>query len=265
MAKTPEQMFLDNVKQQFKKATKEMAEQMTYVIERAYEGAIESFYKDYYPKWYRRTYSTYLGSNRAEDLFGYYHRGSVYESGIYVDPMFIPGKPYRADVDWVFDRTFSQGIHGFTLHDVQEWQDKRARLEWALSKSKVSMNEYRKYKMIRSWEKAGKLNVLKRAKFDREDFNQVMINAGKYGDAYARNINFGRTANLTYYSDVKTPNYMRRKTFGTNEELGFITRFASHRHVHTTPKRLMDADFKDITKKKNMKKMFDGILSNYIN
>ena len=115
-----------------------MAAELSFQIESAYENAISLFYADYPdPLVYQRTYSTFLASNGYNDPFSpnnLYKTGDIWTAGIQVDHSFIPGNPYKADKDWVFDRTFNKGIHGINIRTVRHrnatlWKkDKQKRL-----------------------------------------------------------------------------------------------------------------------------------------
>lgn len=109
--------FKTKILNNFKDAIATLAEDVTFQIESAYETAISMFYKDYDPLYYDRTYSTYLGSDKYDDPFGYQHYGDSYFSGIGVSASYIPGNPYNAYKEWVFNRTYYKGIHGFNKSD----------------------------------------------------------------------------------------------------------------------------------------------------
>lgn len=101
----------------FDDSLRETAEEVSFRIESLYESAIQAFYESYDPIYYIRTLSTYQGSNRYDNPFEYMKFGDKYFSGIQVDSSNIPGNPYRAHKNWVFDRTFYKGIHGFVTVD----------------------------------------------------------------------------------------------------------------------------------------------------
>ena len=108
-----------------KEATKEIAEEVTVRLEIGYEKCIEEFYKDYRnPRYYDRTYSTFYASTGFGDMAIWKrcvkknNRG--YISGIIVDSSNITEEPYRAETEWVFERTFNEGIHGMTPEEVSD-------------------------------------------------------------------------------------------------------------------------------------------------
>lgn len=120
----PMEMIKRDLEKKYEKALKRFAEEMTYQVEAAYESVVQSFYDDYTPRYYERTYSTYLGSDKYNSPFDYTPFGNEYEYGITVSDANIPGNPYRADKDWVFNRTFDEGIHGFFKDELNEWKEK---------------------------------------------------------------------------------------------------------------------------------------------
>lgn len=142
----PLEMIKADIEQKFRMACAEMAAEMTWRIESAYESVIQSFYDDYTPKYYERTYSTYLASDKVDDPFGFTPVDNDYITGINVDPSFINGNPYRAEKDWVFDRTFNKGIHGFFRWEYRQWANKQLRAlnrKYLMSKAKKQrLKEY---------------------------------------------------------------------------------------------------------------------------
>lgn len=115
------QDFRKDIEKRYMSAIEHLAEEVSFQIESAYETVIEKFYDDYSPVSYNRTYSTYLASDGYDDPFSYTQSGNVYTAGIQVSSDFIQGKPYRADTDWVFNRTFERGIHGFNKKDMDTY------------------------------------------------------------------------------------------------------------------------------------------------
>ncbi len=97
-------------------------------LEKGYESAVETWYKSYDPKYYDRTYDTYFGSSG----FDGYERGHISgnkinncysvkrtkdgfdgDAYIYVNPSRLHGY-YEDSTDYVFNRSWSLGIHGAT-------------------------------------------------------------------------------------------------------------------------------------------------------
>lgn len=101
----------------FESCTEDLAREVLFETQSIYESVIEQFYNDYDPLYYNRTGSSWYGSSGSDTLFSpqnLYQQGDSWVSSIIVDPSNIPGNPYRADKDWVFERTFKKGIHGFS-------------------------------------------------------------------------------------------------------------------------------------------------------
>lgn len=118
--------FLKEIKKKMNIAVQHMAEDVAFQIEEIYESAIQMFYEDYAPRYYQRTYSTYEASSGAHsplDTVKAIDNG--YQGGIYVDPSYIEGNPYRASKDWVLPRTFVEGIHGMTQFEATNWWSMR--------------------------------------------------------------------------------------------------------------------------------------------
>ena len=129
-------------------------EELRYETENLFYDAVNEFYADYKPRRYSRTYSTFLAAdfvdwampgrktpqqiwydeipdNSTGRIRAKVGRGKgkiekvkdgVYQTTICIDPSFIPGEPYRArkGKEWVFDRTWNQGIHGVTKYKPSE-------------------------------------------------------------------------------------------------------------------------------------------------
>lgn len=112
------------IKKALDKATKKTAEELTFQIEHAYECAIDNFYNSYTPSWYNRTYSTYLASDRYDSIYDSPLKkiGEAYEAGININSKNIGKNPYRADKEWVLERTFEKGIHGYTFAEMKKWK-----------------------------------------------------------------------------------------------------------------------------------------------
>lgn len=143
----PMEMIRADIEKKFNSAVKEMAEEMNFQIESAYESVIQKFYDEYTPRSYERTYSTYLGSDKYDNLFGFTPVDDGYEVGVRVGDENIPGNPYRAEKDWVFRRTFEEGIHGYFKVEYQQWYaDRVKKHKW--SKKKAAREKARADKMI---------------------------------------------------------------------------------------------------------------------
>lgn len=117
MGKEKDFSELFKIKKIFTEIANEMAEEVLWQIENTYESVIDEFYNHYNPLYYNRTFSTYLASSGYKDLYSSQNFSPIndgYEVGINVDSGNIPNNPYRADTDWVFNRTFVKGIHGIS-------------------------------------------------------------------------------------------------------------------------------------------------------
>ncbi len=107
------------------KAAKEAGDE----IQAAFNESVDNFYDSYHPSSYNRTLSTYRGSSAARNHRTHRKLGSMrHECGITVDSSYIGGNPYTKNpkhgwdpsVDFIFDRTFFQGIHGFNRGTIQK-------------------------------------------------------------------------------------------------------------------------------------------------
>lgn len=122
----------DNTIEGFKKnildatmlSTRELADTIHTEIKMAFKSVIDDFYSSYNPKIYYRTRSTYRASNSDKLIEPEYKRG-VFYPGISIGDDFITGSPYRnshgsVDTEWVFNRTWYKGIHGFISEELKE-------------------------------------------------------------------------------------------------------------------------------------------------
>lgn len=122
----------DNTIEGFKKnildatmlSTRELADTIHTEIKMAFKSVIDDFYSSYNPKIYYRTHSTYRASNSDKLIEPEYKRG-VFYPGISIGDDFITGSPYRnsqgsVDTEWVFNRTWYKGIHGFIEDELKD-------------------------------------------------------------------------------------------------------------------------------------------------
>lgn len=131
-----------------RQAVNNTASELSFEIETAYEHAIDRFYNDYPDEdlvSYDRTYSTYEASNRYNDKsYGYAIKRNTktnelfYFAGIEVNSNFIKGEPYDYPTDYVFERTYNEGIHGLTPEEVQSF---RPGSSWSKDPMKPSPRE----------------------------------------------------------------------------------------------------------------------------
>lgn len=117
MAKNNEIIDIDEFKKAYRNALEKTAQRIGREIEKAYEAQITRFYNDYTPIAYERTGATWWASSGMQDYesWSQYLGDLQYQAGITVDPMNIQAKmghPYRANTQWVFNRTWHYGIHG---------------------------------------------------------------------------------------------------------------------------------------------------------
>lgn len=106
-------------------ALEKIAVEVGYEIEELYESVIEQFYNDYHPRRYRRTFSSFLGSDSYALMQDPVMQDDGYIVGVSVSPNTIPGEPYRAKKDWVFERTFRKGYHGYKNIEIRNWRSKK--------------------------------------------------------------------------------------------------------------------------------------------
>lgn len=149
-AEDPMEMIRKDIEEKYNKAVEEIAREVTYQIELAYESMISRFYNEYTPRRYNRTLSTIKASDRWNDIRGFTPMGDVFMSGINVGYENIPDidghQPYHADTDWVFKRTYEEGIHGYFKIEAQDWALHRIRTHvWSKKKTKREMARLEKY------------------------------------------------------------------------------------------------------------------------
>lgn len=144
MARPKTNLILDDITVNINTAVKKAAEEIGLKLADAYKYTAQWFYKDYdgtgnndYSRSLRK-YSGFVGSyDRTYSLFtalegvagkGKYHKQikkNYYKCGIRVGSEFMDGDPYIGQhhaksmmgvvtAQWVFDRFFDKGIHGYT-------------------------------------------------------------------------------------------------------------------------------------------------------
>ena len=191
---------IKKIKKIYQGAIKNFAEEMSSQIESAYEDTISLFYADYGPNngdpwFYDRTYSTYLASNGHDNPYSSINVqqfGDSFFAGIGVSSSNIPGNPYKIYKEWVFNRTFYEGIHGIARKDVI------------------------------------KRNELIRQRYQRQRKFAKLMKA-------------------------------KRKTLKIEISMtGLIRRIP--KTMSPSPKKIMDDQFKKLTKKKNMDRIFNEVL-----
>lgn len=101
--------------------------EILYQTEKKYEEVIQDFYDDYSPHIYNRTEATFEASSGYHNLYSSKNIEPIkggYKVGINVSSDNIPENPYEADKDWVFERTFGKGIHGYTRAELVDFRNK---------------------------------------------------------------------------------------------------------------------------------------------
>lgn len=131
---------LDDIIPVFQHAIRETAKQVGKEIEIAYENSIFDFYGSYTPKRYKRLHQLYYGSdayNNRVPLFKHFGTSGTavsYIAGIHIGAEFIPGDPYSrpghaVSKYWVFNNSFTKGIHGFTRGMIQKHNNEISELK----------------------------------------------------------------------------------------------------------------------------------------
>lgn len=110
--------FTKQIKKEYKNAIKKAAKEIQQTLVNKYVSIIADFYADKVfttnngnptrnPRTYHRTYNLYSGLTRV-----YKETNDSIETGISLSGNNIAHQ-YRADNDWVYQRAFELGIHGF--------------------------------------------------------------------------------------------------------------------------------------------------------
>lgn len=116
----------DEIYNAYLKATEEVAKDLGDQIETEYERAIAKFYQSYRPNSYVRGHYLRWASSGYKKNKHYYKKANTFGfvAGIYVDSGLIrevykndPKRPHITN-EWIFNRAFSLGIHGFNAEDV---------------------------------------------------------------------------------------------------------------------------------------------------
>lgn len=239
---------LNGLTELFNDAVEEMAREVLWEIEGFYESAIERFYDDYDPLYYDRTGMSMYGSSgypQGNELFSpqnLHQDGDVWSAGITIDPTFIPGNPYRANKGWVYERTFWKGIHG--INTKQGWGAPK-------KKTFLKINEREHY---RTYQVEQMIERRKRPKRKNSRSKSDYIFKTKKHVTETR-----------YYGDNPTESFItssryhvKKKMYSTNTSV----KIGNMSNMVPSPKALVSKDFKQLTRKKNMKRMFMDILTN---
>lgn len=116
----------DEIYDAYLKATEVVARDLGDQIETEYERVIAKFYQSYSQSSYVRGHHLRWASSGYKKKKHYYKKANAFGfiAGIYVDPGLIR-EEYKRDSkypyitkEWIFNRAFSLGIHGFNSEDV---------------------------------------------------------------------------------------------------------------------------------------------------
>jgi len=239
----PIQAMRVEIERKFDIALASMAAEMTWRIESAYETVIQSFYDEYTPKYYRRTYSTYLASDKYNDPFGFTSIESGYESGIGVDHENIPGRPYRASRNWVFTRTFAEGIHGYFRREAMDWYKNYRRRHYMSKKKQARVKKFF----------AGMTNHAPK-KYKGLSGATIKMSAAINTNQHRKDYQIGSSYSFdsSYW-----------ESFDNAEMQQVVLRTHSSGWGATTPKAMMDKTYKKLVDKKELKALSDKILTRY--
>lgn len=238
---------LNGLKEMFDDAVEDMAREVLWQIESFYESAIERFYDDYDPLYYDRTGMSMYGSSgypQGNELFSpqnIYKNGDMWTAGITIDPSYIPGNPYRANKGWVFERTFWKGIHG--INTKQGWGAPK-------KKTFLRINErerYRTYKVEQMIER--------RRRPKRKDGTKRSDYIFKVKKHVTETHYYGDNPTESFITSSKY--HVKKKMYSNNASV----KIGTMSNMIPSPKALVSNDFKQLTRKKNMKRMFNDILN----
>lgn len=119
----------DGFEKKIDKAISEMldafAEKMANDCDEKYKKIINDFYASYpHPRSYNRTRETRFATNYRDKNYKKIMTkidSNTVQINYRISSEYINGHPYRADTDWVFRRTFEEGIHGWTPEEVMDY------------------------------------------------------------------------------------------------------------------------------------------------
>lgn len=138
MAKNKNIIDINIFKKSYRNALEKTAQRIGREIEKAYEAQIQRFYNDYNPIVYERTGATWWASSGMQNYNSWstYLGDLQYQAGIVIDPMNIQikrGHPYKANTEWVFNRTWHYGIHGINVNTRRYKIIKKGKREYEVS------------------------------------------------------------------------------------------------------------------------------------
>ena len=235
----------DIIIKDFKNAIKDTAIELNQQLAEAYNKSVDAFYNDYEPQYYKRTGSLYDGSNLTKSgLIGGYKENNIknpkknkngYYAEIQVNPKFIHGKPYRADTDWVFERSFFKGIHGQSDVERRQWGNN----EW--------WDAYlRKFPKYENYPDELRVNQYK------EYRNMFMHMGTTGGNLYSLNV-----AGLTRSDKFST--LEQKWISGSKTKLFNLVQMNNYRHTMTgrKPIDILFDSYKQLRKRKNVELIFN--------
>lgn len=142
------------INKQLKKAKREIGMKLLEDTRKMYLNAIDRFYSDYIPVMYKRTGASKRAIN-ISNKNSFYKYINILPDGVRVtfsiDPSYIHGSPYHdiygntVDKEFIFDRTFRLGAHGYGMHDHTIFNNWYAKMTFPTPKTSFEEDFY-KYK-----------------------------------------------------------------------------------------------------------------------
>ena len=225
-------------------AAEEMATEVLWQIEHNYESVIDKFYADYDPLYYDRTYSTYLASSGYDNLYSSRNlifMTNTYDVGININGRRIPGNPYRADKDWVFNRTFDKGIHG--INTRHGW-GKTGKEKFLRIDDQEKQRTYKVKQIVERRKRSKGKNGKKRSDY--------IFKVKKH------------TTETRYYGDNPTESYITSSKYYTMKKMysnNASVKIGLMSNMVPAPKSLMNIWWRDFTTKRNLDKIWLSILN----
>ena len=174
-----------------------------------------------------------------------------------MDSKYIPGNPYRADKDWVFDRTFIEGIHG--MRPGFQWDEKKKRYKNQYIESQKRYYKNLEKKKDTDWfgdilkELKGE-KVTKKVKQDKADYKWIR----KHMSWYVKNqgtVKFVEKSKKLKKQYSKNEDW--RNLFKYEEHLKKIAKGYGKFKAGNSPKKRMDREFKKIKKRSRLDDLFE--------
>ena len=110
------QDLLNKIKTCIRVTKREIAKQIANDLRQEYSNAIWKFYKHYKPRMYQRSFET-LFANNLYRARGDYRKITKWQDDGFIIKFSVGSEfiqePYEDDNEYVFNRTFEQGIHGW--------------------------------------------------------------------------------------------------------------------------------------------------------